>query len=211
MKYNHSFFRRSSGIFFSFASMFWSIGPIHWVRKSNLRPFRQCKGWWLLWCDRLSIRTGIGRRLWLLRRCSNLKIDKGFTVDILQILLLSRCCTWKWKHPLEVVSEIGLIHESQIQILFWDVIIIHWSISFSQSTHSTVHHTGRGQAQASLGMVWNWWFSKFMITWLIASAANGVYFSDWLLNMSNGLLRCTGCRSQACLSILVVWNVQIRE
>ena len=67
----------------------------------------------------------------------------------LQILVLSRCCTWKRKHPLEVASEIRLIHKCRIQILFWDVIIIHWSISFSQSAHSTVHHTGRAQAQAS--------------------------------------------------------------
>ena len=121
----------------------------------------------------------------------------------LQILVLSRCCTWKRKHPLEVASEIRLIHKCRIQILFWDVIIIHWSISFSQSAHSTVHHTGRAQAQASperfinlkvirghmrsfhspklqleglrylLGTVWNWWFTKFMVTWLISSADKG--------------------------------------
>ena len=200
--------------------------PIHWVRKSSLQPFRQCRGWWRLWCDRLYIRMDIGRRWWLLRHCGDHFEDRQglyrwytenslFSVENvrfgqklpiwskmanfvingessrklpiwskmviwsnpanlvkndhlqkvtfgqkgsngghersnhLQILVLSRCCTWKRKHPLEVASEIRLIHKCRIQILFWDVIIIHWSISFSQSAHSTVHHTGRAQAQAS--------------------------------------------------------------
>ena len=113
--------------------------------------------------------------------------------------MLSRCCTWKWKHPLEVASEIRLIHKGWIQILFWNVIIIHWSISFSQTAHSTVHHTGRAQAQASpedrldsmsdeviwgqdcqertfenlLGTVWNWGFSEFGVTWLISPTDKG--------------------------------------